>query len=63
VFTPKWGTDQEPGNRIFCVVRKWENPEVFNKLFGHVAVMTGEGSISLETAAKQLRLDLPREVT
>jgi hypothetical protein len=39
VFTPKWATDQEPGNRIFCVVRKSENPVIFAKLFGHVSTM------------------------
>jgi hypothetical protein len=39
VFTPKWATDQDPGNRIFCVVRKSENPVIFARLFGHLSMM------------------------
>jgi len=39
VFTPKWATDLEPGNRIFCVVQKSANPEIFAKVFGHVSAM------------------------
>ena len=39
VFTPKWATDLEPGNRIFCVARKSANPEIFAKLMGHVSTM------------------------
>ena len=39
VFTPKWATDSEPGNRIFCVARKSASPAIFAKLVGHVSTM------------------------
>lgn len=39
VFTLKWATDLEPGNRVFCVVRKTENSDIFAKLMGHVSTM------------------------
>jgi hypothetical protein len=31
-FTPKWATDQEPDNRITCIVRRSENEVLFGRL-------------------------------
>jgi TIR domain-containing protein len=38
-FVPKWATDLDPGNRIFCLVRKADNRELFNKIVGHIEMM------------------------
>jgi len=60
VFVPKWATDREPGNRVFCVVRKWENFEIFNKLFGHISIMTGQRALSLEDVAAKVGVPIPK---
>jgi hypothetical protein len=54
IFTPKWATDLEPGNRIYCVVRKWKDPEIFKRIFGHVPIMVGRDAMTLEEVANKL---------
>lgn len=48
IFTAKWLTDVEPSNRIFCVIERWNTPEIFNKLFGGVEGMNIGTSKSLD---------------
>jgi len=48
-FVPKWATDLDPDNRIFCLVRKSDNRELFNKMVGHIGMMRNPfNSITLE---------------
>jgi len=38
-FVPKWATDLEPDNRVFCLIRKSDNRELFQKMVGHIGMM------------------------
>lgn len=54
VFTPKWSTELEPTNRVYCVVRRWENPDIFKKLYGFINILTGVQSLPLSEMCAKL---------
>lgn len=56
-FTVKWATDRDPQNRIFCVVEKWENRPLFNRLYGHVDDMTRSESGSLKELCEKIGVE------
>lgn len=61
VFTPKWATDRESQNRMFCVLEKWRHQILFKKLYGHVSDMTRSESGSLQEMCRKLEVGLPAE--
>lgn len=63
VFTPKWATDRESQNRMYCVLEKWRHRALFNKLYGHIYDMTRRESGSLQEMCKKLKIELPSEDT
>lgn len=57
VFTPKWARDTEPGNRIYCVIERWENEELFNRVYGSIPAMLQRDSLSLQQMRQRLNQD------
>lgn len=53
IFTPRFASDAEPDNRVYCVVEKQFNRAVFNKISGSIIVLTQNDSLSLE----QMRIE------
>lgn len=56
VFTPKWSFDTSPGNRMYCVIEKWENKNCFDNIFGGVGRMIQSDSLSLKEVCEQLNI-------
>lgn len=56
-FTVKWATDREPQNRIFCVVERWENRALFNRLYGHIDDMTRSESGSIKELCERIGVE------
>lgn len=54
VFQPKWSTEMEPHNRVFCAIRHWEHPEIFKKYTGYLTILTGIQALSFEATCEQL---------
>lgn len=57
VFTPKWSFDSSPGNRMYCVIEKWENKNCFDNIFGGVGRMIQSDSLSLKDMCEQLNIE------
>lgn len=38
-ISPKWATDQTPGSRLACVIKRAENKDLFLSLYGHIGIM------------------------
>jgi len=56
VFTPKWSTDTEPENRLYCVLERRKHKPLFDKLYGAIPGMT-QGSVDLKKMCA--KLDIP----
>lgn len=54
VFTPKFGIDAQPGNRLYCVIYRSEHPDLFGVLAGSITMMTQNDSLSLEDVCGEL---------
>ena len=54
VFTPRWGDDAVPANRVFCSIERWKNNELFNLLYGVIPRMTQCDSISFKEVYNRL---------
>lgn len=54
VFTPKFGVDAQPGNRLYCVIYRAEHPDLFGVLAGSITMMTQNDSRSLEDVRSEL---------
>ena len=39
VFSPKWATDIEPDNRVYCIVERSIQEHIFTKFIGHISQM------------------------
>lgn len=58
VFTPKWAVDAQPDNRLFCVLRRSETPDLFNLLNGSVKRLRQCDSLSLHDVVKKLNIPI-----
>ncbi len=54
VFTPKFGVDAQPGNRLYCVIYRAEHPDLFGVLAGSITMMTQNDSLSLKEVCSEL---------
>jgi len=54
VFTPKFATDTDPDNRVFCVVDRRDNREIYDRLTAHLTYIMQPSALTLETMAKRL---------
>jgi hypothetical protein len=54
VFTPKWGLDAQPANRLYCVVERWEHDDLFNLIAGAIPAMVQNDSLSLDQVCTEL---------
>jgi pyrimidine deaminase RibD-like protein len=59
VFAPKWATDTEPENRLYCVLDRGQHKDQFDKLYGSIPSMTQIDSLSLKQMCE--KLDIPWE--
>lgn len=48
VLNPKWAYDRTPDNRLYCVIKKSENPKCFTAIWSGINSMLQSESISLE---------------
>ncbi len=53
-FVVKWATDQEPESRMFCLVERSSQPDLFLRLYGHVSTMTNPANgLGLDVMTQQ----------
>ena len=56
VFTPKWALDDQPANRLYCVIERWEHDDLFSLVAGTIPAMVQNDSLTLEQASQELGL-------
>ena len=54
IFTPKFGLDTQPGNRLYCVIYRREHPDLFGVIAGSITTMTQNDSLTLEEVSSEL---------
>lgn len=55
VFTPKFGVDAQPSNRLYCILYRTEHPDLFGVLAGSITMMTQNDSFSLQEVRRELK--------
>lgn len=54
---PKWATDAEPDNRIFCIIDRATNDYLFHRLYGHIGIMNDKvHSETLEKMFEKMKI-------
>lgn len=54
-FTAKWTTDEQPDNRVFCIIDRINSDQLFQGLIGHIPIMTDRAhSLDLEAMSKKV---------
>ena len=56
VFTPKWSLDEQPANRLYCVIHKWEQENLFTRIAGTIPAMVQNDSYSLDQVCKEMEI-------
>ncbi len=54
IFAPRFATDTDADNRVFCVVDRRDNREIYDRLIGHLSYMMQPGAQTLESIAGRL---------
>lgn len=55
-FTPKWALDTEPGNRLYCVLERWEHDELFSRVTGTIPAMVQSEGFGLNEVCAELQI-------
>ena len=58
VMTPKWARDADPQNRLYCVIERWEYPNLFKRIYGHISAMTQSDSQSLSEICRVIKNEI-----
>ncbi len=58
IFTVKWAKDNNPDDRLQCVVEKAEHPDLFGKIAGHLRAMTEGYSMKLSDISSEIEKDI-----
>jgi len=56
VFTPKFSTDTDPETRVFCVVDRRDNRELYDRLTGHLSYVSQPSQLTLDAIARKLAI-------